>query len=517
MRRPPFRASRRSACGIRPFRARDRTSRRCPAHRQLAEADEIQFVSLDARKMTATELARGVMEASLGSRDFARYSRSLASLAFSRNRKIAAEATHVVFADVVQPLADRFEDDSYDVHAAFMAEAVHAPGSPITADIEGLGYAHPQDLIERYGMLRSEALEKTVVYEDILKVVVLSRVEIRADVAITSTILQCANIAFRSAELDLVAPKENAYLIGIPYRMNRKIVSYPRDGPLANRLLAWKRVRDKVRASIEDFQPGEWLVVDPDSCITQNGLLPLTDDGYVRFFDSRSYAEGERAPIAELAADWCGLWFFWGGIEAQPFVAQRFGNCSGGSFLSSSLRKRIAGVSFAVDGKESARLGGDFEDALLELLRKRGYWTVLDCGRNEADAAVAAERVHAFRGSTNHLTVIDDARHNQARLMACKATPATFGGWVSRASVYVGYDSAMSHVVATFFVPVIQVSAGAPNEMYRARWTPVSDAEVVSISAKGPEDGPGILKRIETALERIEENDVWAGLEDIDD
>lgn len=466
--------------------------------------------------MTASELARGVMEASPGSRDFTEYSRSLASLAFSRDRMIAAEATRALFGDVVQPLADRFESDSCDAHAAFMAEVVHAPGSPIAAALEELGYAHPEDLIERYGMLRSEALEKQVVNEDVQKVVVLSRVEPKADVAITSVVLQCANVAFRSAEVDLVAPKENAYLIADGWRVEREIVSYPRDGSLASRLLAWKRMRNKVLTSIEGFRAGEWLIVDPDSCVTLNGLLPLADDRYVRFFESRSYAEGEKAPIAELAADWCGQWFFWGGLEVFPSVNERSGNTSGGWRLAMSLRKNLAGVSYAVGPRQCRRLSGEFEDALLELLQKRGYCTVLDCGRSESDSAAAAERVRAFRGSTSRLAVADDGIHNQALLMTHAGTLPSFGGWVSRAGVYVGYETAMSHVIATFGVPVIQVCVGVPNETYRARWTPYSYHEAVSIPAEGPEDGPRVLERIETELERIEADSPWAGIEDTD-
>lgn len=457
--------------------------------------------------MTASELARGVMEASPGSPEFVEYSRSLASLAFSRDRKIATEATHALIGDVVQPLADRFDSGSCDVHAACMAEVVHAPGSPIAGALEELGHAHPQNLVERYGMLRSEELEKQVVNEDVQQVVVLSRVGAREDVAVTSVVLQCALIAFRSAKVELVAPKENAFLIADGRRVERTIVSYPRDGLLANRLLAWRRTLNKVRESIEAFRAGEWLIVDPDSCLTLNGLLPLADDRYVRFFESRSYAEGERCPIAELAADWCGQWFFWGGPEVFPSIAARSGNTTGGWSLVLSLRKKLAGVSYAVGGCESRRLGGEFEDALLELLQKRGYWTVLDCGRSESDAATAAERVRAFPGSTSHLAVADDGMRNQARLMTYKGTVPAFGGWVSQAGVYIGYDTAMSHVVATFGVPVIQVCVGAPNEIYRARWTPFSYQEIVSIPAAGPGDGPSVLERIETELKRIEAAD----------
>lgn len=464
--------------------------------------------------MTARELARGVMEASTGSRDFVDYSRALAQLAFSRNRKVAAEGTRAVFSDVVQPLADRFDTDSSNAQAAFMAEVVHAPGSPIAGTLRTLGYAGPGDLVERYGKLESGELEEPVFEENVEQAVVLSRVGIKEDFAITSTILQSARFAFRGADIDFVAPKKNAYLFAGPHAFNRRIVSYPQTSPLTYRLLAWKRVRREVQACIQGWPPEERLVVDPDSCMTLHGLLPLADDSCLCFFPSRSYEEGELSRITDLTADWCGRWFFWGDFKARPYVVDNTGSRSKGFSLAYSLRKKLAGVSFSVRDRESARLGGDFENSLLELLTKHGYWTVLDGGRDESDAAVVAERVGAFRGTTKELAVAEDGRRNHARLMTCKGTLRDFGGWISRALVYIGYDSAASHVAASMGLRVAYVSVGAPNKTYEARWTPAaSDSqfdEVVPISAEGPDDGPAVLERIEAVLEEVSADDPWS-------
>ena len=464
--------------------------------------------------MTARELARGVMEASTGSRDFVDYSRALAQLAFSRNRRLAAEATHAVFSDVVQPLADRFDTASSDAHAAFMAEVVHAPGSPIAETLHTLGYGSPEGLVERYSKVGYKYLQEPFDAEDIEQAVVLSRVGIKEDFAVTSTILGCARYAFRGADIDFVAPKKNAYLFASPHAFNRRIVSYPHTSPLAYRLLAWKRVRRAVQTCIQGFPPDERLVVDPDSCMTLHGLLPLGDDSCLRFFPSRTCAEEEPSRIADLAAAWCGDWFFWGGPEAHPYVVDNTGSSERGFALAFTLRKKLAGVSFSVGGRESVRLGGDFEDSLLELLRKHGYWTVLDGGRDESDAAVVAERVRAFRGTMKELAVAKDGRRNHARLMTSKGTLRDFGGWISRALVYIGYDSAASHVAASMGMRVAYVSVGAPNETYAARWTPVAcDSqfdEVDSISAEGPDDGPAVLERIEAVLEEVSADAPWS-------
>lgn len=464
--------------------------------------------------MTASELARGVLEASSGSRDFVNYSCALASLAFSRNRKVAAEATRVVFSDVVQPLAERFDSTSSHAHAAFMAEVVHAPGSPISGTLRELGFASPAGLVERYRELESGFIPEHLLGDEVTQAVVLSRVEIKEDFAVTSTVLRCARSAFRKAEIDFIAPRKNAYLFAGPHTFNRRIVSYSLTSPLANRLLAWKRVRRAVQASIQDVVPEERVVVDPDSCMTLHGLLPIGDDSPIHYFPSRSYAEGKPSRIADLAADWCGQWFFWGGVDARPYVVDASGSASRGFTLAYSLRKKLAGVSFTVNGRESARLGRDFEDALLDLLRRRGYWTVLDSGRDESDAAVVAERVRAFRGTRKELAVKEDGRRDHAQLMTCKGNLRDFAGWVSRGFVYIGYDSVASHVVASLGMRVAYVSAGAPNGTYQARWTPVTPGagldEVDLIPADGPDDGPVVLERIEAVLDEIDKDNLWS-------
>ncbi|MCY4597658.1 MAG: hypothetical protein OXC19_23020 [Bryobacterales bacterium] len=464
--------------------------------------------------MNAIELGRALMEASPGSNAFRHYARSLASLAFSANRAVATEASRVVLSKVVQPLADRFCQDACDCLAVFMAEAVHAPRSPIASAIAKLGYPTPQHLIERYGMLDCGALEKHVDPDDVEKAVVISRADLKADIAVTSPILSCAMRAFYDAEIEIVGPRTNCLLIGPSYRLERNVVSYSHDSTLGNQLKAWTRLRAKVASAIQGFDAGRWLVVDPDSWMTQFGLLPLADDRYCRFFDSRSYAEQSTATIAELANEWANQWFFWGGVEALPYVVLGYGPENGSLCLARESRGKLAGVSFSVDGRKQVRLGADFEDRLMELLRRRGYQTVVDCGREAVDRTNAMERIRAFGGSKSHLRVTSDAPNNRAQLLMCGATIPNFSGWVRWASVYIGYDSAISHAVGSVGVPSVHLSVGAPNSTYRARWTPTSDGEIVTIPADDPTNGPAILDRIGTELNRIEKDSPWAGLDD---
>lgn len=464
--------------------------------------------------MTVAELGRAVMEASPGSTAFRDNARSLASLAFSGNRAVATEASHVVLSQVVQPLADRFSQDACDCLAVFMAEAVHAPRSPIASAIAELGYPTPEHLIERYRMLERRELEEQVDSDDVEKAVLITRADLKGDIAVTSPILSCAMRAFEDADIEIVGPRTNCLLIGPSYRLERSVVSFSHNGTLGNQLRAWTRLRAKVASAIQGYDSGRWLVVDPDSWMTQFGLLPVADDRYCRYFDSRSYGEQSTATMSVLASEWGNQWFFWGGVDALPFIVLGYGPENGSRCLARESRGKFAGVSFSVDGRQQFRLGADFEDRLLKLLRRRGYQTVFDSGREAVDRTNALERIRAFGGSKSHLNVASDASNNRAQLLTCGKTIPNFSGWAKSASVYIGYDSGISHAVGSVGVPSLHLSVGAPNSTYRVRWTPTSFSEVVTIPADDSSDGPAVLDRIETELNRIQMDSPWAGLDD---
>lgn len=182
--------------------------------------------------------------------------------------------------------------------------------------------------------------------------------------------------AFREADIEGLGPKENCYPIGPPRRVERRVVSFTKASPLANQLGAWKRARAKVEESILGFQPDRRMVVDPDSWITQHGVLPIAEEPYCEFFESRSCGEDSSANLVELAGDWAGLWTFFGGLDFDPFVLSTYGTATGSCILTSALPGKLASVSFSVDGRSHARVGAQFEDKVLELLRDSGYCTL---------------------------------------------------------------------------------------------------------------------------------------------
>lgn len=455
--------------------------------------------------MEGRDIASRVLGAAPGSPEFIAASRELARLAFCGDPATARPATRTVFGDIVEPWSDRFEPDLCDAYAAFMSELLHAPGSPVASALAKLRLPGPDALRARYRKIREGRTDGSGRRETVRRVVVLSRVTLGADIAVTSAVIRGVLLAFPAAQVHFVAPRKNIELIADGDRVLGQSVSYDRGALLGDRLRSWFRLREQVQASIRGLGTGEWIVVDPDSRLTQLGLLPLADDHSYRFFESRSFERGSRAPLGRLAASWCRSCWDVDVSAITPFA--RSGR--GGDGLAGQLRAlgkgRVAAVSFGVGGRESKRLGSAFEDRLLGMLRARGYHTVLDCGAGQSEARDASRRFRAFAGSKSHR---DEGQATAGgklpELVTWKGSLAGFGRLVRSSSVYVGYDSAAGHLAAAHATPVVSVFAGAPSDRFLSRWTPWGRGPVHVIPAIRTASSSSVLARIATALDALE-------------
>lgn len=445
--------------------------------------------------MRVADLVSGVKEHQPGSRGFTDCTRSLAEAAFCSDPDLAATATKALFSELVEEWADRFEPSLCATYAAFMSEVLYAPGSPVAAVLATLGYGEPEELLDRY--LRTASAGRTAGLDrrHVKKVAVLSRITLGADVAVTRPLLHAAARAFPAAEIEFIGPKKNADLIMVGHPIRHREVSYGRTAVLFDRLLAWNQLRDSVQGSITGLQPDEYLIVDPDSRMTQLGLLPVAPDRSYHFFESRSAGGGGICTLGALALQWCGrIW----GVDAAdagrvpPHVLPA--SCKR---LSHEGDRPLAAVSFGVGGRAPKRVGDRFEDGLLELLRRRGFRIVLDYGLGDEEARVVDQRLAAFAGRAGELSSDQPGWPSQTDLLTWRGSLSAFGAWTAAADVYVGYDSAAAHLAAAHATPVIEVFAGAPSERFRHRWTPAGPAPVHVLPFTGSTDVEALLRKVD--------------------
>lgn len=326
------------------------------------------------------------------------------------------EGSRAFFAQVIEPLADAFDPALAGVYQRMFGRVIArlAPGAALRAP--------------------SPPPEAPV---DVRRVFVLSRVTLGADVAITSVMLDGAKKRYPEAEICVVGGRKSAEMFAADPRIRFVEAPYQRTGLLEDRLAASFQLREIVD------QRGS-IVIDPDSRLTQLGLIPVCAPERYFHFESRS-ALGSQ-PLSLLASEWFARVF--GVVGARAFLAP----------AASADRPEVT-VSLGVGENPAKGLGPEFERQVLELLGGRDVLIDEGAGGEEADRVRRAmlPGMRTFRGSF-----------------------ADFAARIANSRLYVGYDSAGQHAAAAFGVPLITVFHGFPNERFVERWRP-SGAGAVTV------------------------------------
>jgi len=346
---------------------------------------------------------------------------------------IAEEGNSALFRIVVERLGDLFEPRLCSVYADLFAEV-------IARRIPSLHAEHLVARYERVRRLRKFDRDPAA----IRNVFVLSRVTLGADVAITSIMLDAAKQCFPNAQIHFAGPRKGWELFAADKRLSHLPIAYGRRGTLDDRLAIWPELREAVCV------PGS-IVIDPDSRLTQLGLLPICPEEDYYFFESRSYGGDGDEPLSTLARRWVAETF--GATEAQPYIRAGL-----------DATEYAATVSFGVGENPAKRVADPFE---AELLRQLPRPVLIDTGAG-GEEAERVERAAAKSGGG---------------VAMWKGSFAGFAAHIERSKLYAGYDSAGGHVAAACGVPVISIFAGFASERMFQRWRPTGPGPIHVVPA----------------------------------
>lgn len=262
------------------------------------------------------------------------------------------------------------------------------------------------------------------------RVYVLSRVTLGADTAVTSVFLDALKRRYPDADICFVASCKNYELFEADPRIRHFPSPYARSGTLVERL----------RASAALWLDGG-VVVDPDSRLSQLGLISICDNDRYFFFNSRAYGGEGNDRLPDLAARWVAEIF--GVADARPYIAP----------LEPAGPPVDITVSLGVGENPAKRVDGDFERELLKLLAQTGASVLVDKGGS------AEERLRVEAVLQPGMRTHDGAF-------------APFAAQIARSRFFVGYDSAAGHVASACGVPLISIAKGFVSERMQARWMP---------------------------------------------
>ncbi len=369
---------------------------------------------------------------------------------------VARAATRALFGVVIEQLGDLFEPALCDVYARLFAHVI----SKALPDYD------PDDLLLRYRRVRQV---RRFQGGEIQRVFVLSRVTLGADVAVTSVVLSAAKDRFPDAAICLVGPEKNAELFAADPRIVPISLLYGRASLL----------RDRMRAAAELLvavnEPNS-IVIDPDSRLTQLGLLPVgEDDARYYFFESRAFGGELAISLPRLTAEWLNEVF---DVEsARPYVAPL-------------PQPKIADitVSWGVGDNLQKRVEGDFEFEVMSKLLAGGQPVLLDCGAGGEEETRIDQLVDRLGAPSN--------------LHVHRGSYASFASHIVQSRLYVGYDSAGQHVGSAAGIPLVSVFKGYACKRMLSRWSPDTENAHVVVLAN---DDDNALTRTLGAIEEAEE------------
>lgn len=437
-------------------------------------------------------------------------------LVLSDDEGVAEESTRVVFKSLVEYLADSFEPKAVTFYNQAFAQIIQAcRGNPRAAifdqRLDEFGLQSESDLIARAETLRNVSrLAGQNEGSQIKRIIVLSRVTLGADVAITSVILSRMKREFPDAEIVMVGGSKSAELFGGDSRLSFKDISYQRAGTTIERLMTWVELLERVQELTSDLSNDEYLVVDPDTRLTQLGLLPiiggwtsavppqtsarLGSSGYL-FFPSREYGSRSSKSLGELTSMWLDEVF--GEQETTyPSVTLNTNDTETGQSLVARIRDErgpVVAINFGVGENQFKRISDEFEASLVARLIQQGATIVLDKGAGadeikRADAIVTRATAVELAGRRVQAFEIDEQSPIQggperldADILVWDGRIGVLAGLIAASDLYIGYDSAGQHIAAAVGVPCIDVFAGFGSRRMLERWRPTGKAETALV------------------------------------
>lgn len=452
----------------------------------------------------------------------------LAELASSQDDQVAESATRVLFASLVEPLADSFDPVAVTLYNRAFAQIVQIcrrnPAALLLDErLNRFGLQSEEHLIARAESLRvvSDLSAHNELARSLQRVIILSRITLGADVAITSVIIERIKRNFPLAEIVLAGGSKAAQLFGGDPKVSFKEIGYSRAGTTIARLLTWINLLECVRELTDGLNPAEYLIVDPDTRLTQLGLLPITGasekpqwvtssghhrvttmsewSGYL-FFPSREYGSATSQSLAELTSAWLDQ-AFGETVTTYPRVRPRDADLDAAQWLVKPMKRPIVALNFGVGENHLKRVGGDFEASVVAHLIGKGATIILDKGAGEdeisrADAVIAqatqvereGRRVRAVEVDEQYLMQAASSQEEpNAEILVWNGRIGVLAALIAQSDLYVGYDSAGQHIAAALGVPCIDVFAGFSSSRMLERWRPFGKAEtrVVVVDSLG--------------------------------
>jgi ADP-heptose:LPS heptosyltransferase len=434
---------------------------------------------------------------------------------FSENQRWNDPAAQALFGIIIERLCDDFEELQTLTYNRVMAQVIAfcrriPAGKSIDAQLSRFGIFSTADLAARINRIRTAAPAMARL-GSIQKVLLLSRVTVGADVAISSIVIQRLLESLPTAEIVIIGNKSSREIYGGNSRVRLQEIPYSRRGGLLQRLAIWHEVLHVIQRELAECALEHTVLLDPDSRLSQLGVLPLIAPDRYFFLDTRSdVTSGSAMSMAEITNAWLDrllgetrfsyprLWL------PRHYASKAKAYCAA---LRNAGARRIVSVNFGVGGNPRKRVGHELErDLLLTLLAQPGTVILLDKGFGEEEIAATegllAEAQAAGHATTQGTFAALAAPRLSWGIIGIENSIGQIGALIAESDEFIGYDSACQHIAAAVGTPCLTIFAGSNNMRFIRRWSAQGSlgahiVHVDTLSDRAAVDVDDIISRIQ--------------------
>ncbi len=404
--------------------------------------------------------------------------------------ELGSVASSALFEIIVEKLCDDFEELPVEIYSRVMCQVISncrkvPAGRSLDRQLTDFGIASFDHLYKRAIDVHTRQYR----YDSgkaPRKIILLSRVTIGADVAILSVMIQHLRRLFPTAEIVVVGSRKLCGLFGGNTDLRIRELTYARRGGLFERFASWHAtlevLREETAASVEN----DILVIDPDSRISQLGILPMMHADRYLFLNTRHHMLSSTGRcMAEWTNDWMNTVFgtnhfcypaVW---VPEAFMSEARRRVDS---LRSAGARRVVAMNLGVGQNPRKRVGLEFEKRLLRtLLALPGTVVILDTGfgADEVErAALLAADVHqrGLAAAETAFTAMDSAVLSHG-VITVGCSIGQMAALIACSDEYIGYDSACQHIAAAARTPTLTIFAGSNNENFVRRWSACGDTD----------------------------------------
>ncbi len=341
-------------------------------------------------------------------------------------------------------------------------------------------FSRKRNLVSKFHLLSNDLPLKKILF--------LSRVTIGADVALTSVLMAQLKKVFPDAELVLLGSNKLSELYGGDAQIRIHEIQYGRGATLCSRLLSWMDVVRAVNEEISGLSNDQFCIIDPDSRLSQLGLLPICqDDSNYFFFESRSFQRDGCSSLGQLSSAWVNEI-----CESPhlnfPFLALPKTKKSIGNLVTYHLDRPVISISFGVGGNDAKRLNLAVEAELVRSLLD-SFTVIIDSGFSPSELAQAddletifrAAEIKILRLSENSLQQFSGSDFQNPQIIFWEGGIGSFASLISCSDQYIGYDSSGQHLAAAAGIPVLTIFSDSGSALFAKRWQPWGKSKTSSV------------------------------------